>query len=462
MIGIIFATNEEAAPFLATKPPSNVLVEISGIGLESARLSSERLVQKGVKAIVNPGICAGLHNRVKRGSVYRVASVVTEELKAAVNVGLGVGLKKLISVEKPLHDIEKRKKFARDYDLLDMEGYAVARVCEKNNIPCLLLKAVTDFGDKFAKHDIKKYIQPTSETLADATLYAIEGLTKSKKDNLDNSFLKKILSFTKIEHTIFSLPLIFAGAVLGSKVFILSNILLICLATVGARIFGMSLNRIFDRFIDQKNPRTSMREIPSGKLSIKQGYSISICGLIIYLVSCYFLGDLAFKLCLLPLIPLIFYSFLKRFTFLCHYGIGLVLGIAPLCAYIAVSNSLNFSSNIIFLSLFAFFWMSGFDIIYSLSDESFDKKNNLHSLPSFLGNKNAQFVAAISHIIAFIFLVLLWVINGGILSFICLLLSAISFSLAYKQSIPLNVRFFPISAIAGISGSLVVLLGELL
>ena len=97
----------------------------------------------------------------------------------------------------------------------------------------------------------------------------------------------------------------------------------------------MSLNRIFDRFIDQKNPRTSMREIPSGKLSIKQGYSISICGLIFYLISCYFLGDLAFKLCLLPLIPLIFYSFLKRFTFLCHYGIGLVLGIAPLCAYIA-------------------------------------------------------------------------------------------------------------------------------
>ena len=106
--------------------------------------------------------------------------------------------------------------------------------------------------------------------------------------------------------------------------------------------------------------------------------------------------------------------------------------------------------------------MSGFDIIYSLSDESFDKKNNLHSLQSFLGNKNAQYIAAISHIIAFIFLVLLWVINGGILSFICLLLSAISFSLAYKQSIPLNVRFFPISAIAGISGSLVVLLGELL
>ena len=99
--------------FLQLIPPSNVLVEISGIGLESARLSSERLVQKGVKVIVNPGICAGLHNRVKRGSVYRVASVVTEELKAAVNVGLGVGLKKLISVEKPLHDIEKEKNLQK-------------------------------------------------------------------------------------------------------------------------------------------------------------------------------------------------------------------------------------------------------------------------------------------------------------------------------------------------------------
>ena len=462
MIGIIFATSEEAAPFLESKPPSNVLVEISGIGLESARVCSERLIQKGVKAIVNPGICAGLHNRVKRGSVYRIASVVTEELKAAVNVGIGVGLKKLISVEEPLHNNEKRKEYAKDYDLLDMEGYAVARVCEKNNIPCLLLKAVTDFGDNSAKQDIKKYIKPTSETLADATLYALKGLTKSKKENKENSFFKKILSFTKIEHTIFSLPLIFSGVVLANKAPLFKNVLLICLAAVGARIFGMSLNRIFDRFIDQKNPRTSMREIPSGKLTLNQGYSISICGLLIYLVSCYFLGDLAFKLCVFPLIPLIFYSFLKRFTFLCHYGIGLVLGIAPLCAYIAVSNSLILSTGIVFLSLFAFFWMSGFDIIYSLSDESFDKSNNIYSLPSSIGYKNAQYVAAISHVIAFIFLVLLWVINGGILSLICLLISAISFSLAYKQSIPLNIRFFPMSAIAGISGSLVVLLGELL
>ena len=103
MIGIIFATNEEAAPFLEKDVP-NVIVEISGIGLESARLSSERLVKKGVKTLVNAGICAGLHNRVKRGAVYRVASVVTEEFKTAVNVGLGLSLKKLISVEKPLHD----------------------------------------------------------------------------------------------------------------------------------------------------------------------------------------------------------------------------------------------------------------------------------------------------------------------------------------------------------------------
>ena len=85
-----------------------------------------------------------------------------------------------------------------------------------------------------------------------------------------------------------------------------------------------------------------MREIPSGKLTVSQGVYISFFGLFLYLVSCYFLGDLAFKLCLIPLIPLFFYSLLKRVTYLCHFGIGLVLSLAPVCAYIAVSNSLYF------------------------------------------------------------------------------------------------------------------------
>ena len=97
-----------------------------------------------------------------------------------------------------------------------------------------------------------------------------------------------------------------------------------------------------------------MREIPSGKLTVSQGVYISFFGLFLYLVSCYFLGDLAFKLCLIPLIPLFFYSLLKRVTYLCHFGIGLVLSLAPVCAYIAVSNSLYFSNNIIFWDYFHF------------------------------------------------------------------------------------------------------------
>ena len=461
MIGIIFATDEEAAPFLEKDVP-NVMVEISGVGLEAARLSSEKLVKKGAKILINAGICAGLHNRVKRGAVYRVASVFTEELKTAVNIGLGLSLKKLVSVEKPLHDVSRKKELAKDYDLLDMEGYAVARVCEQNNIPCLLLKAVTDFGDNFAKEDIKKFIKPTSKTLAKALLFALEGLSKSKKSSNNESLLRKIISFTKVEHTIFSLPLIFAGITLSNSPYLIFDIFLIFIAAIGARVFGMSLNRIFDRHIDKKNPRTSMREIPSGKLTVSQGVYISFFGLFLYLVSCYFLGDLAFKLCLIPLIPLFFYSLLKRFTYLCHFGIGLVLSLAPVCAYIAVSNSLYFSNNIIFLGLFSFFWMSGFDIIYALSDESFDKSYKIYSIPSFVGYKKSQYIAAFLHIVAFTFLVLLWVNLGGFLSLTFLIFSGIAFSLAYKQSIPLNVRFFPLSAIAGICGSMVVLLGELL
>ena len=119
------------------------------------------------------------------------------------------------------------KELAKDYDLLDMEGYAVARVCEQNNIPCLLLKAVTDFGDNFAKEDIKKFIKPTSKTLAEALLFALEGLSKSKKSSNNESLLRKIISFTKVEHTIFSLPLIFAGIALSNSSYLIFDIFLI-------------------------------------------------------------------------------------------------------------------------------------------------------------------------------------------------------------------------------------------
>ena len=111
------------------------------------------------------------------------------------------------------------------------------------------------------------------------------------------------------------------------------------------------------------------------------------------------------------------------------------------------------------MSLFTFFWISGFDIIYALMDVEFDRAHGVKSLPAAVGERGAQGMAALVHIMAFALLVLLWMEIGGGLSFIALLVAAGAFGLAYKQSLPIAVRFFPISVVAGIAASLVVLLG---
>ena len=273
------------------------------------------------------------------------------------------------------------------------------------------------------------------------------------------SFIKKLHSFTKVEHIVFSLPLLFAGAWLGAGHWwpSLKTLGLIVLVGVGARTFGMAANRILDRKIDAKNPRTKNREIPAGKLSLAQGVGVAVFGILLYFLSCFLLGDLVFKLSLLPLIPLSIYSLLKRFTSLCHYGIGVALAAAPLGAFVAVSNSVNFSADVLWLALFTFCWISGFDIIYALMDLDFDRRNGVHSIPAKWGEKGALIVAGCTHFVALIALVPL--ISGN-WSAVAAVVSGIGFILAYWPSIPIGIRFFPISAIAGIAGALVVLLGD--
>ena len=473
MIGVLFATEMEAAPFQNRDVSDDVVVKVAGeMGLEAARIAAEELIEAGATTIINAGVCAALHKRVERGSVYRISTVITEELKAAVNVGVGLGLKKLVSVEEPLYQADRKRELARQYDLVDMEGYAVARVCETHQIPCILLKGVTDFGDAKAKEDIQTHIAPVSETVADAILFVLDGMkSRSKKrddsqtselDVTDNAggVVKRLHRFTKIEHLIFSLPLLFAGAWLGAGGLPSISVLLwITLAGLGARTFGMALNRIFDRKIDAINPRTAGRELAAGVLSLKQGYGVAFFGVVLYFIACAGLGELVLKLSLFPLIPLTIYSLLKRFTPLCHYGIGVALGFAPLGAFVAASGDVAVSSELIALCLFTFFWISGFDIIYALMDREFDQMHGVKSLPVAMGDNGSLAVAACTHLIAFAFLVLLWIGFGGALSLLSLSVAAVAFGTAYVPTIPIAVRFFPISAIAGIAGALVVLLG---
>lgn len=270
--------------------------------------------------------------------------------------------------------------------------------------------------------------------------------------------VRKLLQFTKVEHTVFSLPLLFSGAWIGAghQWPPLSTILYLLLAGVGARTLGMAMNRILDRHIDAQNPRTKNRELPSGSLSMRAAWGTALVGLAVYETACFLLGPLIVLLSPIPAMVLIGYSTLKRFTAFCHFGIGLAMGLAPLGAYTAVTLSVQPNLEIGLVFLFAFFWISGFDIIYALLDVDFDKSNKVHSMPAALGKRGAEWVAAACHATAFSALVALMAAGGfGPVSYACMVVSAAGFISAHLPWIPEGTRFFPISAVAGIAGALV-------
>ncbi|MCP4745782.1 MAG: 4-hydroxybenzoate octaprenyltransferase [Desulfobacteraceae bacterium] len=273
--------------------------------------------------------------------------------------------------------------------------------------------------------------------------------------------INRFLKFTKIEHTAFSLPLLFTGAWLGGQGHWprLSTILLIILAATGARIFGMAFNRIFDRHIDAHNPRTCMRELPSGKMKTRTAFIIALCGFAVYMGACALLGRWCMWLSPVPLIPLLGYSLLKRYTALCHFGIGICLALAPLGAYVAAAGNAQFTSAIVLFSGFVFFWLSGSDIIYALMDLDSDRKNGIYSLPVKLGAKRAQIVAGIVHILALSCLAgILAAGNAGLAARIGFLITLALFTMLYLPFIPVARRFFPMATLAGAAGALTPLL----
>ncbi len=273
--------------------------------------------------------------------------------------------------------------------------------------------------------------------------------------------VRTILNFIKVEHTAFSLPLLFTGAWYGAGCQIPDgNIMtLIIIAAVGARIFGMAFNRIFDRHLDAINPRTAGRELPSGRMTLGQALAVAMGGMAVYLAACVMLGGWCLVLAPVPLVALLSYSLLKRFTWLCHLGIGFSLAQAPIGAYIAVSNSLNLSAEILIFSLFVFSWLTGADVIYALLDIDSDRRNRVFSLPARLGASRAQQVAAGFHMAALILLALLLYLGGAkTLAWSGFGLTVIFFGLMYLPQIPVPIRFFPIATLAGVFGALAPLL----
>lgn len=243
--------------------------------------------------------------------------------------------------------------------------------------------------------------------------------------------IKNYLSLIKFSHTIFAMPFAMIGFALGiypfivfyfpsdsqssyeaytfsksNKVITQSDItneliftfLLVILCMVFARSAAMAFNRYLDRQFDAQNPRTAIREIPKGIISANSALMFTIVCCVLFVVCCYLLNTAVLILSPIALFVILFYSYTKRFTALCHLVLGLGLALAPIGAYLAVTA--RFDLLPVLFSFTVLFWVSGFDIIYSLQDEEFDRSNQLHSIPASVGKKKALRISELLHLLS--------------------------------------------------------------
>jgi len=214
--------------------------------------------------------------------------------------------------------------------------------------------------------------------------------------------MKKYFSLVLFAHSIFAMPFALIGFFLGVTTtdhpFRWSLLALVILCMVFARNAAMAFNRYLDRDIDAKNPRTVTRDIPAGKVSAAEALTFVVVNCILFIICTAFINPLCLYLSPIALFVVLFYSYTKRFTALCHLVLGLGLALAPIGAYIAVTGAFNIVP--LFYSFAVLFWVSGFDIIYALQDESFDKQEKLHSIPAALGINNALRLSVVLHILS--------------------------------------------------------------
>ncbi len=211
--------------------------------------------------------------------------------------------------------------------------------------------------------------------------------------------MNKYLSLIKFSHTIFALPFALLGFFLatlktgGGMSWRLFFLVLLCM--VFARSAAMAFNRYLDRAIDEENPRTRQREIPAGAISPGAALAFVVINALLFIFTTWWINPLCFYLSPLALLVVLGYSYTKRFTFLCHFVLGLGLAMAPLGAYLAAGG--GFDLIPVLYAVAVLLWVSGFDIIYALQDEEFDKSLNLSSVPVVLGKQGALRLSSLLH-----------------------------------------------------------------
>jgi 4-hydroxybenzoate polyprenyltransferase len=220
--------------------------------------------------------------------------------------------------------------------------------------------------------------------------------------------IKNYFSLVKFSHTIFAMPFALIGYVLAVSQpgynFSIRLLLLIVLCMIFARNAAMGFNRLADKKFDALNPRTKDREIPSGVIGTRAASLFVVLNVILFVVTTSFINRLTLYLSPVALLVILGYSLTKRFTLLCHFILGLGLSLAPIGAYISLTG--RFSLVPLIFSFIVLTWVSGFDIIYALQDDEFDNSNNLHSVPSAAGKKNAILISIMVHLITFILLII--------------------------------------------------------
>lgn len=227
--------------------------------------------------------------------------------------------------------------------------------------------------------------------------------------------IRVFLEMIKIEHTLFALPFAFMGALVGDIVIndqlpSWSQIGWILMAMVGARSAAMALNRMIDAAIDARNPRTANRAIPAGLLKIGEVllFTIISFGLLIWAAA--MLEPLSFYLLPVAVFMLVFYSFTKRFTWLCHVVLGLTIALAPLGGWVAVTNEIGWEAVIFYVTIAC--WTAGFDIVYACQDYEFDKNEGLYSIPVRFGIAKSLKIARGFHIATAIGFVVLFLLTS--------------------------------------------------
>jgi 4-hydroxybenzoate polyprenyltransferase len=276
--------------------------------------------------------------------------------------------------------------------------------------------------------------------------------------------VKNYFSLIKFSHTVFALPFAVIGFFLGTASTLpfqmeTRNInwklfFLVVLCMVFARSAAMAFNRWADNKFDKANSRTKSREIPSGLISTRSAMFFVIANAVLFIICAYFINTICLALSPIALIVILGYSYAKRFTPLCHLILGLGLSLAPIGAFLAVTG--EFQLLPLLFSLIVLFWVSGFDIIYALQDEEFDRSQKLKSIPVLLGKKNALLLSRLLHMISASFALLagytarlgMWYWLG---TAIFILLLAYQHSLVKSHDLSkINLAFFTTNGIASI------------